>query len=262
MAEIRFPMFELTGRTAIVTGAASGIGTACAEALAAAGANVVCSDIDEERLKRVVLSLKQSGSKAIGIRCDVSDEKSVASLVRDAECKSGPLEIIVNNAGVTDNEPRMGHDALTDDWNRVVSVNLNGVFFGCREALKVMMPRKRGRVVNIASMWGLTGAATVAPLPGYTATKGAVVNLTRELGLQYAPHGITINAVCPGHFHTRIGDGLYENPEMYDAMKSTIPMQRIADVEELKGTIIYLSSDASSFVTGSMLVIDGGTTAK
>jgi NAD(P)-dependent dehydrogenase (short-subunit alcohol dehydrogenase family) len=262
MTAISFPMFELTGRTAIVTGAASGIGAACAEALAAAGANVVCSDIDVERLDEVVSGIKKAGGKAIPVRCDVSDEKSVAALVQTAESKLGPLEIIVNNAGITDKEPVMTHDALTDDWNRVVSVNLNGVFFGCREALKVMMPRQRGRIVNIASMWGLAGASSIAPLPAYNATKGAVVNLTRELGLQYAPHGITVNAVCPGFFHTRIADGLYDNQEMYDAMQALTPMNRIANTDEVKGTIVYLASDASSFVTGSMLVIDGGVTAK
>jgi NAD(P)-dependent dehydrogenase (short-subunit alcohol dehydrogenase family) len=254
-------MFNLEGKTAIVTGAGGGIGGACAEALAGAGAAVCCADLDFDAAKLTVERIRGAGGKAMAAQCNVADEASIATLIRLAEEENGPLDIMVNNAGTTDAAPSLLHDASTEDWNRVMSVNLNGVFFGAREALKVMFPRKSGRIINIASVLGMVGSSTVAPLSAYNASKGAVINLTRELGLQYAPHGITINSICPGPIHTRLG-GVYEVPEIYALFVAQTPMGRVGDVKELKGSVIYLASEASSFVTGSNLVVDGGWIAR
>ncbi|MEX3969611.1 SDR family NAD(P)-dependent oxidoreductase [Paraburkholderia caribensis] len=254
-------MFDLSGKTAVVTGAAAGIGAASAKALASAGAAVCCADIDMQKLEQIVSEIREAGGTAVATRCNVADEVSVATLIACAEKKHGPLDVMVNNAGTLDSQATMGHEADTADWKRVLSVNLDGVFFGSREALKVMYPRKSGRIINIASAFGLVGTSSVAPLTCYPASKGAVVNLTRELSLQYARHGININAICPGPVHTGLA-GVYEIKDLYDRFVECTPMGRVATTDEIKGTIVYLASPASSFVTGIALPVDGGWTAQ
>jgi NAD(P)-dependent dehydrogenase (short-subunit alcohol dehydrogenase family) len=152
------------------------------------------------------------------------------------------------------------HDYATANWNRVVGVNLNGVFNTNRAALRQMVTQGSGKIINTASMWGLAGSSSVFPLPAYNATKGAVVNLTRELGLQYATQNIQINAICPGFFHTGLGP--FDDPEFMAAITSFTPMGRVANAAEIKGTALYLASSASNFVTGTALIIDGGCMAK
>ena len=253
-------MFDLTGKTAIVTGAASGIGAATALAYAAAGAAVCCADIDVDRLKMTAEAIAEIGGQAVTIDCDVSDEAAVEALVAFSEDSLGPLDIMVNNAGTADANPVPIHEAGSADWHRVISINLDSIFYGCREAHKVMFPRKRGRIINTASVWGFVGSSTVAPMHAYNASKGGVVNLTRELGLQYAEHGITVNAVCPGPVHTRI-NGVYDVPEIKALFVAQTPMNRVARPEEMTGGYVFLASDASSFMTGAALSIDGGWTA-
>jgi len=168
--------------------------------------------------------------------------------------------VLFNNAGIADPEPFLLHDYPTDQWRRVLAVDLEGVFLCAREALKIMVPRRRGKVVNTASMWGLSGSSSLFPAPAYTAAKGAVVNLTRELGLQYAPHNIQVNALCPGFFRSNLGG--YDNPEVLQAMIDFTPMGRVADTAEIKGPALFLASAASDFMTGQTLVVDGGCLAK
>ena len=156
----------------------------------------------------------------------------------------------------------MVHEYPTDQWNQVLAVDLQGVFYCSREALKVMVKQKSGKIINIASIWGLFGSSSIMPIPAYNAAKGAVVNLTREMGLEYAALGINVNAICPGFYLTRLAGGAYDNPEFVNAVTAFTPIGRVADPDELKGTAIFLASAASDYICGQMLVADGGVTAK
>lgn len=255
-------MFDLSGRVAVITGAGNGLGLQFAEAMAEAGANVVCADIDLQASERTAARVVALGRKALALRCDVTKESEVATLFQRADKEFGQVDIAFANAGIADAAPQPLHDYPTDNWNQVLSVNLQGVFYTDREALKIMFRQKRGKLINIASMWGLAGASSVFPIPAYNAAKGAVVNLTRELALEYATHGIQVNAICPGFFRSRLANGAYDDPGFVQAISGFTPMGRVAEASEIKGTALYLASDASSYTTGLMLVTDGGCMAK
>lgn len=260
---MRYPeMFGLTGKVAVVTGAASGLGVIFAEAMAEAGANVVCADIDLEGLKQTVASVEKIGRKALAVRCDVSNEDEVIEMVRQTVEMFGRLDILFNNAGIAEGEPKQLHEFTTAEWNRVLAVDLQGVFYCAREALKVMVKQQSGKIINISSIWGLQGSSSIMPIPAYCAAKGAVVNLTRELGLEYATQGINVNAICPGFYVTRLADGAYDHPEFVEAVSGFTPMLRCAQPEELKGAAIFLASAASNYICGQMIVTDGGICAK
>lgn len=255
-------MFDLSGRVAVITGAGNGLGFQFAEAMAEAGADVVCGDIDETANEQTAARVRELGRKALALKCDVTDERDVAVLFEQADKEFGRVDIAFANAGIGDPEPQPLHDLPTEHWNKVLQVNLNGVFYTDRAALKIMARQKSGKLINVASMWGLAGASSVFPIPAYNATKGAVVNLTRELALEYATLNIQVNAICPGFFRTRLSDGAYDDPEFVKTVSAFTPMGRVADASEIKGTALYLASDASSFTTGLMLVTDGGCMAK
>ncbi|MBC7348152.1 MAG: SDR family oxidoreductase, partial [Clostridia bacterium] len=197
-------MFDLTGKVAVITGAGSGLGRAFAEAMAEAGADVVCSDINTKDNEATAERVRQLGRRALSVYCDVTDEQQVAELFHTADKEFGRVDIVFANAGIADPTPSLLHEYQTDAWNKVLAVDLHGVFYTCREALKIMMRQKSGKVIIVASMWGLAGSSSVFPIPAYNAAKGAIVNLTRELALQYAPHNIQVNAICPGFFRTRL----------------------------------------------------------
>jgi NAD(P)-dependent dehydrogenase (short-subunit alcohol dehydrogenase family) len=255
-------MFDLTGRVAVITGAGSGLGYEYAQAMAEAGADVVCADIDDAGNARTAEHVRAQGRQALAVRCDVTREADVATLFAQAEGKFGRVDIAFANAGIGDPVPGPLHEYDTANWDKVIAINLTGVFFTAREALKIMMRQKRGKLIATASMWGLAGASSIFPLPAYNASKGAVVNLVRELALQYAPHNIQVNAICPGFFRTRISDGAFDDNSFVEAISAFTPMGRVAEAAEIKGTALYLASDASSFTTGLMLVTDGGCMAK
>lgn len=255
-------LFDLSGQVALVTGAGNGLGYVIAEAMAEAGANVVCGDIDIAANEETAARVRETGRDALSVRCDVTNEREVAALFEAALAQFGQVDIAFANAGIADPVPGLLHDYVTGNWDKVIAVNLNGVFYTCREALKAMLPRKKGKVITLASMWGLVGASSVFPIPAYNAAKGAVVNLTRELALEYAPHNIQVNAICPGFFRSRLANGAYDDPEFVKTISAFTPMGRIAEAEEMKGTSLYLASAASSFTTGLMLVTDGGCMAK
>lgn len=257
-----FKMFELDGKVAVVTGAATGLGAAFAEAMAGAGANVVCGDIDSQGMGKTVAELKKKGHKAIAVKCDVSKEDDCVRLMQKTVKTFGHLDILINNAGIVESEPKPLHECTTEAWNSVLAVDLHGVFFCTREALKFMVRQKSGKIINIASIFGITGSGHLFPVPVYNTAKGAIVNLTRELGLEYAPLGINVNAICPGFFITNIGGGKSYTPEFDRMVSDFTPMGRQALPEELKGTAIFLASAASDYMCGQMIVVDGGCTAK
>ena len=255
-------MFDLSGKVAVITGAGNGLGFQIAEAMAEAGADVVCADIDMKNNELAAARVMELGRKALSVKCDVTREAEVAALFQQADKAFGRVDIAFANAGIADKVPQPLHDYPTDNWNAVLGVNLQGVFYTDREALKIMVRQRSGKLINVASMWGLAGASSVAPLPAYNAAKGAVVNLTRELALEYATQNIQVNAICPGFFRTRLADGNYDNPDFVTAVSAFTPMARVAEASEIKGTALYLASEASSFTTGLMLVTDGGCMAK
>tara|TARA_R110000787_G_scaffold142105_1_gene255648 strand:- start:13054 stop:13833 length:780 start_codon:yes stop_codon:yes gene_type:complete len=253
-------LFDLKGQVALVTGAASGLGIAIAETMAQAGADVALFDIDGDGLVQTAARITELGRRSVPLVVDISDEDAVERAFAAVDAELGPLDILFNNAGMGDPEPGLLDSYATQNWLKVTNVNLHGTFFCARSALARMASRRRGKLINVASMWGLAGPSSIFPLPAYAATKGAVVNLTRELALQYAPLGINVNAICPGFFRTNVGP--YDDPEFMAATTGFTPAGRIADAEEIKGTALYLASQASSFVHGAILVIDGGCMAK
>jgi len=261
---MRYPdMFDLNNKIALVTGASSGLGVAFANAMAEAGAHVACADIDMQGLAETVKQVEGLGKKALAIACDVTKEDDVVAMVRKTVDAFGRLDIIFNNAGISDNTndvPKRLHEYDTAWWNRVIAVDLQGVFYCCREALKVMVKQKSGKIINVASVWGLSGSSAIIPVPAYCSAKGAVVNLTRELGLEYAPFGINVNALCPGFYVTRLGG--YDDPEFMKTIRAFIPMGREAQPEELKAAAIFLASAASDYMCGQTIVTDGGISAK
>jgi len=252
--------FDLSGKVAVITGAGGGLGRAMALGLAEAGADVALLDIDKAGIDDGATQIGALGRGAIALACNIADEDAVDRAFAEVEARFGRIDILINNAGIGDPEPRKLHEYRTSDWRKVVSVNLDGQFYCARAALSRMVRAGSGKVINIASMWGLAGPSSVFPLPAYAATKGAIVNLTRELALEYAAQGICVNAICPGFFRTKLGP--YDDAEFTAATTAFTPMGRIAAPDELKGTAIFLASAASDFITGALIPVDGGCLAK
>jgi len=252
--------FNLDGRVAVVTGAASGLGIEFSEAMAEAGADVVCSDVNEGACEETAERVRGLGRDALAVRCDVSKEDDVKAIVERAVERFGAVDVLFNNAGIADAAPV--HEYPTENWHQVIDVDLHGVYYCARECLKVMVGQGSGKIINIASIWGLAGASSVFPIPAYNAAKGAVVNLTRELGLEYATQGIQVNAICPGFFRSRLAGGAYDDPDFVSAITEFTPIKRVAEASEIRGAAIFVASAASENMTGQMLVLDGGVLAK
>ena len=252
--------FNLDGRVAVVTGAASGLGIEFSEAMAEAGADVVCSDVNEGACEETAERVRGLGRDALAVRCDVSKEDDVKAMVERTVERFGRVDVLFNNAGIADAAPV--HEYPTENWHQVIDVDLHGVYYCARECLKVMVGQGSGKIINIASIWGLAGASSVFPIPAYNAAKGAVVNLTRELGLEYATQGIQVNAICPGFFRSRLAGGACDDPDFVSAITEFTPMKRVAEASEIRGAAIFVASAASENMTGQMLVLDGGVLAK
>ncbi|KAF7982931.1 hypothetical protein HWV62_25222 [Athelia sp. TMB] len=259
-------IFGLQDKVAFVTGAGSGIGAEIAQALAIAGADVILTDIDISGAEQVAKRISDLGRKAVVFQLDVTQEDKVDEVVQEAVAQLGRIDILFNNAGVS-HKRGLVHELPTEEWRKCMEVNLDGVFFVARAILKIMMKQGSGKVINTASMWGLGASSGLAPVPAYCAAKsterprsqGAVVNLTREMGLEYAKRGISVNALCPGFHRTNIGP--LQKGEFLDACIAYTPMGRIAEAEEIRGSAIFLASSASNFMTGQALVVDGGCLA-
>lgn len=246
--------YGLAGRTAVITGAASGIGAATARLLAARGANVLIGDVDPAAAGTVEL-IRSTGGQADWAHTDVTDESSVTALMDRALDAFGALNILVANAGIAEPKGPL-HSMELHDWQRVIDINLTGVALSNKHALRHMLPAGSGAIVNVASILGSVGAANSN---SYSAAKAAVANLTRSAALTYATSGIRINAVAPGYARTPLVDGLPE--ETRSMMESRTPLGRLADPTEIAEAIAFLASDAASFMVGSILAVDGGYTA-
>jgi NAD(P)-dependent dehydrogenase (short-subunit alcohol dehydrogenase family) len=258
-------MFSLHGRVAAVTGAASGLGLAMAEALAEAGASVVLLDIDDDALAQAGAAIRDAGGQAETRRLDVADREAVRETIADIAQRHGRLDVVIANAGVTAGpgyRTEVGQINAVQDaqWDQVLAINLTGVFVTLQAAAAVMKRQRSGRIVAVASVAGLKSEVMCGY--AYTATKAAVVNLVRQAAMELAPYDVMVNGIAPGPFRTNIAGGRIRQPEVEAQFASMVPLGRIASPEEIKGLALLLSSPASSFMTGSTIPIDGGIMAK
>lgn len=252
---------RLSGRVAVVTGAAGGIGAATTLALASEGARVVVADVQSG--EATVDAARRLGADAIYVGCDVSDETAVDAMVAVAVGRFGRIDVLVNNAGVSGGS-RLAHELDVEVWSRTLAVNLTGPFLSTRAAMPHLLAT-RGRVVNIASTYGLIGAPLA---PAYCASKAGLVNLTRQLAVDYSPQGVRINAICPGYVDTDMGGGRAAlEPEAAAAANARReeaaarqPIGRQARADEVAQVALFLACDESSFMTGSIVTVDGGCT--
>ncbi len=249
--------FRLDGKVALVTGGARGLGRVIADALAAAGADVALSarDVDAARRAAEIIAQK-STRKTLGIAADVTEAASVESMVAQVRDKFGRIDILVNNAGVNIRGPI--EDLAEADWDTVIDTNLKGPWLCCRAVAPIMKTQKWGRVINVSSMLGEISMPGRTP---YASSKGGLTLLTKTLALEWARDGINVNALCPGPFATEINTPLLNDPATRAQMEANVPLGRWGDPEELGPAAIFLASDASSFMTGATLFIDGGYTA-
>ncbi len=252
--------FLLTGKTAIVTGASSGLGVSFAQALSAAGANVVLAARRVEKLDAVASAIKAEGGTVLVQACDVTDSASVAAMVEAAWARFGRVDILVNNAGVAA-EAGFFPERIPDDlFLATINTNVNGLYWCCREvAQRQLADGKGGSIINISSIMGMGASQNLAS--AYQASKGAVINLTRNLGVSWADRGVRVNCIAPGWFPSEMTTGWFAVPEFLDRFQNSAPMARVGDPDELTGALLFFASDASSFVTGQTLAVDGGVTA-
>lgn len=253
-----FDMFKLDGRVALVTGGGQGLGLVMARALADAGAHVVIASRQLEKVQQRALEITQdTGNRALGLAADVTNAQQVEALVQSTLDTFGRLDILINNAGINIRKPIEEYDE--ESWDRVQDINLKAPFLCARAVVPIMKKQGSGRIINIASMLG------VAALPersAYCASKGGVIQLTKVLALELAPYNVLVNALCPGPFATELNVPVMNNPEANQYFVNHIALRRWGQPDELRGAILFLASDASSFMTGSTLTIDGGWTAE
>ncbi len=252
-------MMRLEGKVAVVTGAASGMGKATAEVFAKQGAKVIVADINLADAEKVAASITESGGKATAVKVDVANAEDVAAMIALAVSEYGTLDILVNNAGIMDNFEPAG-DVEDAKWDRVFSVNTNGVMLGTREALKIFSEQKKGSIINISSIGGLCGSRAGA---AYTASKHAVIGFTKNTGYMYANEGIRCNVIAPGAVETNIGSSMTAINEFgMGRMQPGMALNpRMGQPEEIAHVALFLASDESSFVNGTVIVADGGWTA-
>jgi len=250
--------FNLSGGTALVTGGAQGLGEQMAIGLAEAGAYVVIADLNLERAEEVASSLQKMGNESCALRVDVTQKDQVESMVSETVSRFGSLDILVTSAGV--GQWMAAEKMSEEDWRRVIDINLNGVFFCCQAAGKEMIQQRKGSIINIASM---SGIAVNYPQcqSHYNTSKSGVIMLTRSLALEWAKHNVRVNALAPGYMQTKlVEDLLAKLPEYAEQWKKYTPMGRLGDPGEIKAPCVFLASQAASFITGSVLVMDGGYT--
>jgi gluconate 5-dehydrogenase len=250
-------LFNLENKTAIVTGGGRGLGEQMANALGDAGANIVVCSRNLEACERVSSSLTGRGIKSLAIECNITNEEDIQKVINETLGKFGSIDILINNSGTSWIAPVL--ELPADKWDKVMNVNLKGMFLFSQAAAKVMQKQGSGKIINISSVTGMRGThSAFLDAVAYSTSKGAVISLTKDLAVKLAPSGIQVNAIAPGFFPTKITKELEKSGSV---ILKNIPAGRFGNEEDLKGTAVFLSSKASDYVTGQVLVVDGGMTA-
>lgn len=248
-----YAKLELNGKTAVVIGGTSGIGRALSHGLAEAGADVIASSRRREQVEETAKEIEEHGRRTLRVTSDVSDKNSLQNLLDECLNKFGKVDILINCAGRTKRAPTLDFDEA--DWSNIIETNLTGTLRACQVFGRHMLERKYGRIINIASLSTFVALFEVA---AYAASKAAVASLTKSLAVEWAKHGVNVNAIAPGVFKTDLNRQLLESTERGKEFQLRTPMGRFGMVEELAGAAVFLASDAASFVTGEVLVVDGG----
>ncbi len=251
-------LFDLTGKVALVTGGSRGLGLEMAEGLAEAGASLMLLARREQWLTPAVAGLRQRGFQVAGQVCDVAQPDAASAAIAHTVATYGRIDILVNNAGITWSEP--AEDFSLDKWNMVLKIDLTAAFFFCQAAGREMIRQRSGRIINIASVLGMIGTPPELEhhLSAYVAAKGGLIALTRELAAKWAQYNIRVNAIAPGFFPSRMTEKSMASHG--NELAATTPMKRVGQAGELKGVAVFLAADASSYITGQTLVVDGGMT--
>lgn len=248
-------LFDLSGRRVLITGSSRGIGRALAEGLAGAGAELILNGRDPKALGAAAADLAEAGAKVRALAFDVTDPEAVGEAVAHAEAEIGPIDILVNNAGMQYRAPL--EDFPAERFDALMRTNVNAAFYVGKAVARHMIERKKGRIINICSAMTRLARQSIAP---YTASKGAIANLTKGMAADWSRYNIAVNGIAPGYFKTELNKALWSDPAFNDWLESRTPMQRWGRTEELVGAAIFLASDAASFVAGHILYVDGGVT--
>src|SRR6202140_3259140 len=250
-------LLDLSGRVAIITGGSVGLGRQMAEGFAEMGANLVLCARKKERCRQTAEELQKIGGRTLPSGCDVKDPASIRAVVEETVNEFGRIDILINNAGTSWGAPV---EAMTlEQWNKVIETNLTGTFLFSQAVGKVMIAQRRGKIINIASVAGLRGSSPKFSVIGYSASKGGVIIFTKDLACKWGMHNIQVNAIAPGWFPTDMSEKVIERNK--ESLLANIPLGRFGGRNDLKGAAIFLASDASDFVTGHTLVVDGGQSA-
>jgi NAD(P)-dependent dehydrogenase (short-subunit alcohol dehydrogenase family) len=250
-------LFDLTGRVAIITGGSVGLGRQMAEGLAEMGASLVLCARKKERCEQAAKELQSMGVETLALGCDVKDPASIRSVVEAAISKFGRIDVLINNAGTSWGAPV--EEMRLEHWNKMIETNLTGTFLFAQAVGKCMVSQRKGKIINIASVAGIRGAPPEFQAIGYHASKGGVITFTKDLACKWGIHNIQVNAIAPGWFPTNMSAAVIEKNK--EPFLRKIPLGRFGNEDDLKGAAVFLASDASNYVTGHVLVVDGGQTA-
>lgn len=253
---MKFPDFRLTDKIAIVTGASKGLGYGVALAMADAGAHLVVTSRDIERARPVANEIHDMGRDALALALEVRSLNSIEAMVSAALDQFGRIDILVNNAGINIPEPAL--EVSEEHWDRLMDINLKGLFFCAQKVGEVMVRQGQGKIINIGSQMGFVGGRLRA---AYCASKGGVAQLTKVLAIEWAEHGVNVNGVAPTFLRTPFTAPMFEDTTFYDEVVSKIPLGRVGEVEDILGAIVFMASSASDLITGATLLVDGGWTA-
>jgi NAD(P)-dependent dehydrogenase (short-subunit alcohol dehydrogenase family) len=253
---------RLTGKVALITGAGSGMGATAAKLFASHGATVVAADVSDQA-EATAEAIANAGGESMFVKADVADESQVEAMVAATVARYGKLDILYNNAGIGPPEDAAIHELPTDVWDRVMNINVRGMYLCCRFGIQAMLASGQPRdasIINTASIAGLVGNSTL-PSTSYTVSKGAVMALTKQVAVSYASEGIRCNAMCPGPILTPILEPFFAEPGVRDRFEQRIPLGRMGQPEDVANLALFLASSESSFITGALIVIDGGITS-